>query len=268
MAVQLRDWPVRRWLNRLARRRARNNWAALAGGRGSPRLSGAGQRRLRDEAITLRRNLDLFLMRSDPRLEMVRETLDALNLPIGTDWRWRPDFMAVPLRPSGIASPENAASLGGQAAVWHDCPERALILQQIPNLRATDLSPFALRMEVFGFAGSFLSVSVDLPESALQGLKQSHILRLETGLTIERGMNVFARLNIANGPNTDQITQTIEGLEPGRQDQQVIEFDLAYTEINENRLEKIWLDLIFESPGMNALEVRELFVSRHLRAEF
>lgn len=268
MVQQMRSWPGRKWLNRLARRRAHRSWALLARGQGVPKPGGGAHRRLREDAMGLRRELDLFLIRSDPRRALVRQALDALNLPIGTDWRWRPDFMTMPLRPSGIAAPESGASLGGQAAVWHDCPERALILQQIANQRATDLSPFALRMEVFGFAGGFLAVSIDLPDSALEGLTQDHILRMETSLVIERPMNVFARLNVTNGPNTDQVTHQVDGLVAGSQGQQVIEFDLAYTEINEKRLEKIWLDLIFEGPAMNALEVRELFVSRHLRAEF
>lgn len=256
----------RKWLDRITRERAHQGWAELAR---SKLDFGLNRRRiLREEAIALRRKLDLFLMRTDQRLDLSRESLDALHLPVGTDWRWRPAFMTSPIRPTGIASPENGEMLGDEAAVWHDCPERALILEQIHNLRATDLSPFGMRLEVFGFAGSYLSVSINLPEIALEGLTRSHILRLETGLSIERDMNVYARLNVANGPNTDQVLHQLDGLAPGAQSQQVTEFDLAYTEINEKRLEKIWIDLIFESPWMNALEIRELFVSRHLRADF
>jgi len=56
--------------------------------------------------------------------------------------------------------------------------------------------------------------------------------------------------------------------EAGHYSRQVTEFDLAYIPMNEKRLEKIWLDLIFEAPRMNAVEIRELFFSRHLRAQF
>ncbi|MEF9605251.1 DUF6478 family protein, partial [Paracoccus sp. PXZ] len=154
------------------------------------------------------------------------------------------------------------------AAVWHDCPERALILEQVATTGATDLSPFGLRLEVFGYAGSFLSLSIDLPASALQGLTRSHILRLETGVLAERAIRVYARLNIGHGPNIDEVTLQLHSFEPGLYSRQVTEFDLAYTQMNERRLEKIWLDLIFEAPRMNAVEIRELFFSRHLRAEF
>lgn len=254
----------RKWLDRTAREMSLRAWGELAALNDHP---GPEQKRLlRDQALALRRYLDQFLIGTDRRSELAREELDALHLPVGTDWRWRPDFLSSQIRPSGIAAPDNGATLGGQAAIWHDCPQRALVLEQVLNMRATDLTPFGLRMEVFGFSGNYLAVSFDLPDSSLIGLTQSHILRLETGLVLERDMGVYARLNVANGPNTDQVTHPISAI--GTQSHQVVEFDLAYTEINERRLEKCWIDLIFESPYMNAVQIREIFVSRHLRADF
>ncbi|AGT07663.1 DUF6478 family protein [Paracoccus aminophilus] len=258
--------PARTWFDRILRERANRRWAELADDKQG--LASSRKRMLREEALVLRRKLDQFLQRTDRRAEISGEALDAINLPIGTDWRWRPGFMTAPIVPEGVVSPENGARLGQEAAVWHDCAERALILEQMRNHRATDLAPFGMRMEIFAFAGSFLSVSIDLPQDALQGLTRNYVLRLETGLAIEREMSVFARLNIANGPNTDQILVKLDDLTPDAQGHHITEFDLAATEIDERRLQKIWIDLIFERPTMNALEVRELFVSRHLRAEF
>lgn len=106
-----------------------------------------------------------------------------------------------------------------------------------------------MRLEVFGFSGSFLSISIDLPTEALEGLTSNHILRLETSLVVERPLNVYARLNVGHGPNTDELLQQLRGMDAGLQSQQVVEFDLAYTQMNEKRLEKIWLDLIFEAPA-------------------
>lgn len=225
-------------------------------------------RNLRDEALALRASLDRFLIRSDRRAELSQAALDALYLPGGTDWRWRPGFMAARISPRGAARPEAGTRLGDGAAIWHDCAERALILEQVSNPGATDLSPFGMRLEVFGFTGSFLSVAVDLPGEALAGLTRNHVLRLEAGIVAERAINVYARLNIGHGPNIDEVTERFQSFEPGQRSQQVIEFDLAYTQMNEKRLDKIWLDLIFEAPGMSAVELRELFLSRHLRAEF
>lgn len=255
-----------KWLERKTRERAARQWTALAGG--VETLPSARLRHLREEARALRGSLDRFLIGADRRAARSRAALDALHLPGGTDWRWRPGFMAGQVSPRGLAGPEAGDRLGEGAAVWHDCPERALILEQQANGGATDLSPFGMRLEVFGFAGSFLSLSIDLPESALQGLTRSHVLRLETGIIAERALEVYARLNIGHGPNTDQATLQLRRFEPGHYSRQVTEFDLAYIPMNEKRLEKIWLDLIFEAPRMNAVEIRELFFSRHLRAQF
>ena len=256
----------RKWLERKTREQALRQWTALA--KGVEALGPARLRHLRDEALDLRGSLDRFLIEADRHAARSRAALDALHLPGGTDWRWRPGFMAGRISPRGLAAPENGGQLGEGAAVWHDCPERALILEQVATTGATDLSPFGLRLEVFGYAGSFLSLSIDLPASALQGLTRSHILRLETGVLAERAIRVYARLNIGHGPNIDEVTLQLHSFEPGLYSRQVTEFDLAYTQMNERRLEKIWLDLIFEAPRMNAVEIRELFFSRHLRAEF
>ena len=47
----------------------------------------------------------------------------------------------------------------------------------------------------------------------------------------------------------------------------MVEFDLAYTKLNEKRVERIWLDLIFEGPEMNQVTIRDLTLSRYPRAE-
>ncbi len=53
---------------------------------------------------------------------------------------------------------------------------------------------------------------------------------------------------------------------PQEQKNIVVEFDLAYSKLNEKRIEKIWLDLIFEAPDMNQVILRDLTFSRHRRA--
>jgi hypothetical protein len=45
------------------------------------------------------------------------------------------------------------------------------------------------------------------------------------------------------------------------------EFDLAYTRINEKRVEKAWIDLIFEGPRMNRITLRDLTLIRRMRAD-
>lgn len=255
----------KRWIDRVLRQRAEAQWARL--GEAGAGLRGARLGDLRDEAAMLRRDLDRFLIQSDQRLAISRAGLRDLALPGGTDWRWRPEFLSAPMRPSGLAAPENAARMADRVTIWHDCRHRALILRQVRNARATDLASHGLRIEVMGFSGDFLSLSIDLPPTALEGLTRNHIIRLESAVEVERGQEIYFRLNVGNGPNTEELLRHLGGVVPGQLCQNVTEFDLALTRMNEKRLDKIWLDVIFEKPQMNAVIIREMILSRHPRAQ-
>lgn len=255
----------RRWLATRVRHRAAAQWSDMAGATDS--LSRHALRSLQSEAQDLRRSLDRFLSRAQLRLDGAARSADVLNLPAGTDWRWRPSFLSSRIAPSGIAAPASGEGLGEEAAVWHDCHSHALILRQIPNRSAADLAPFGLQLETLGFAGTYLSVAINLPPDSLDGLTRSHIVRLDATLGVERPMSIYARLNVGHGPNTDELLRHLGDLVPGVPTTRVIEFDLHYLEINERRLERMWLDLIFEAPQMNSVRIRDLFLSRHLRAD-
>ncbi|ARJ68774.1 hypothetical protein B0A89_03125 [Paracoccus contaminans] len=125
-----------------------------------------------------------------------------------------------------------------------------------------------MQLETLGFSGSYLSVAVDMPDSALQGLGRSHIIRLDMTVSVERPISIYGRLNVGHGPNTDELLRHLGDLTPGLlAETKTIEFDLYYIEMNEKRLHKLWLDIIFEAPQMNAVRIRDLFLSRHLRAD-
>ena len=255
----------RRWLADTVRARAARHWSQLAAGTGA--MSNGRLRTLQAEARELRRDLDSLLARAQARLEGPGRAADVLNLPGGTDWRWRPSFLSQRITPAGIAAPQSGEHLGDEAAVWHDCPSQALILRQMPNRNAADLAPYGLQLETLGFCGSYLSVAINLPPSSLDGLTRSHIVRLDAEGGVERPMSIYARLNVGHGPNTDELLRHLGDLVPGVALSRVIEFDLHYLEINEKRLERMWLDLIFEAPQMNSVRIRDLFFSRHLRAD-
>ena len=51
------------------------------------------------------------------------------------------------------------------------------------------------------------------------------------------------------------------------QDQTMVEFDLAYSSLNERRVEGAWIDLIFEGLEMNQIVLRDLTFSRRPRAQ-
>ena len=132
-----------------------------------------------------------------------------------------------------------------------------------PTRRVCFVAPFGLRMDVFNFDGSFLSLVVNLPESAVSGLQRRHLVRMTAVVETERPLEIFARLNIRHGPNTEQLVREL----PLGQGEIVVEFDLAYSNLNEKRVEKAWVDLIFEQPSMNQVILRDVTFSRRPRAD-
>ena len=89
------------------------------------------------------------------------------------------------------------------------------------------------------------------------------VFMLEPIIEMEKPLEIFARLNIKHGPNTEQVVREL----PLNDRVPMVEFDLAYTKLNEKRVESMWLDLIFEGPEMNQVALRDLTFSRRPRAQ-
>ena len=220
-------------------------------------------RRQRARARQIKAHLDQLIHVADERLALPLEGSTSFPKPHNADWAWRPELWRGRLPVPGISAVETRSMLGDEITLFHDCEFSELTLRQLRNLREQDLAPYGLRMDVFRFDGSFLSLVIDLPEDGIEGLKRIHLLRMDVIIELEKPIEVFARLNIKNGPNTEQIVREMD-LE---QDQVVVEFDLAYSNLNERRVEGAWIDLIFEGPEMNQVTLRDLTFSRRPRAQ-
>ena len=253
--------PRSSFLDRVVQRRALARWREAARAAGS--LSLAQLPLLRSDARALRREIDAVLHQVEGRMQLPRIGADSVPAPPTSDWTWRPELWRGPVSPFGVAGAENRAQLGRELTLFHDCSESEITLRQIRNRHETDLAPFALRMDVFRFGGSFLSFALDLPETALRGLHRNHLVRLDLKLELERPLEIFCRLNIKHGPNNEQLVREM----PLSQGDSFVEFDLAYTRMNEKRLEKAWVDIIFERPAMNQIVLRDMTFARYPRAD-
>ncbi|MGD9861822.1 MAG: DUF6478 family protein [Pseudodonghicola sp.] len=219
-------------------------------------------RQQRNRARQLRAQLDRLIHVADGRLALPLIGTSYFPRPHGTDWAWRPELWRGPLPLPGLSSVASKSMLGDEVTLFHDCALSELTLRQLRNTREGDLAPYGLRMDVFSFDGSFLSLVVDLPQAAVQGLTREHIVQVDTIIETEKPLEIFARLNIKHGPNTEQIVREL----PLNEAEVKVEFDLAYSRLNEKRIENMWLDLIFEAPEMNQVVVRDLTFSRRRRA--
>lgn len=235
-------------------------WAKAARAASATKVSAL--RKQRQQARSLKTHLDTLIHVADERLALPMIGSSQFARPHDSDWAWRPEVWRGPIPNPGKASVQNKEMLGEQLTLFHDCTRSELTLRQLRNNRQEDLAPYGLRMDVFRFDGSFLSLVLDLPEAASRGLTRNHLLRMETIVELEKPLEIFARLNIKNGPNTEQIVRELERDRDGI----VVEFDLAYSSLNEKRIEKVWIDLIFEGPEMNQVILRDLTFSRRPRA--
>lgn len=248
-------------LEKVLLRRARAFWSRAAASAASTDLSVL--RRRRNEAWVLRQKLDELTYVADSRLALPRIGSTSFPKPAGTDWSWRPQLWRGALPFKGLSSVASKTMLGHEVTVFHDCMISELSLRQLRNTREADLAPFGLRMDVFRFDGSFLSLVLNLPDASCEGLRKRHLVRMEAIVEVEKPLEIFARLNVRHGPNTEQIVREL----PIYDDQVMVEFDLAYTKLNEKRVEAMWVNLIFEGPEMNQVTIRDVTFSRHPRAE-
>ncbi len=248
-------------MERLLWRRARAFWSRAANAAHTSDLSVL--RRQRNEARILRQKLDELTYAADTRLALPRIGSSSFPKPPGTDWSWRPQLWRGALPFKGMSAVESKTMLGDEVTIFHDCQISELTLRQLRNTREADLAPYGLRMDVFRFDGSFLSLVLNLPKSACDGLLKRHLLRMEAIVEVEKPLEIFARLNVRHGPNTEQIVREL----PLNDDTVMVEFDLAYTKLNEKRVEALWIDLIFEGPEMNQVTIRDVTFSRNPRAE-
>ena len=242
-------------------RRIIRRWSRIA--KNADKLDLSSLRLLRSRAREIRRRLDRLLYVAEGRLTLPAVGSNAILKPLYTDWAYRPQLWRGPVSPLGMVAVESKTEYGDEVKVFHDCRVTELTLRQVRNNRESDLAPFGLRMDVFRFNGSFLSLVVELPEESVQGLERRHLVRLTVVAEVEKPLEIFARLNIKHGPNVEQIVREL----PLGEDEVMVEFDLAYTKLNEKRLERMWLDLIFEGAEMNQIILRDVALTRRPRAE-
>lgn len=253
------------WLARRVRARAARQWRRVlsaSAGHGMPLTA-----ELRDEARDLHHVLGRVLQGGDARSAAGRDSLARLDLPAGTDWRWRPRAFCGRMAAPALIAPSDARQLSDEVTLFHDCAHRALILRQARNRRATDLADYGLALEVMGFSGRFLSFALGLPDAAREGLADHHILRLEAALQAERPIAVYARMNLRQGPNTQTMLRQMGEPVGGPLCHRVVEFDLGHAGLSARSVEAAWLDIIFEAPAMNAIGLRDAVLSRHPRAQ-
>ncbi|AHM03540.1 hypothetical protein roselon_01149 [Roseibacterium elongatum DSM 19469] len=183
--------------------------------------------------------------------------------PEQCDWAMRPAPWRVEMRPRGLVSVASPMELPGAVKLFHDAAHADLSIRQDRVPHWIEGALFGLVLEVYQFDGSFVSLVQDLPQAAIDGLTLAHVITVDIRVEREHPVEVYARLNIQHGPNTETMVRQLDIRDgAGR-----AEFDLAYSKVNEKRIEKAWLDLIIEGPEMTRIALWDMTVSRAPRAD-
>ena len=248
----------------LRSRHAMRRWERAAQSKGA--LDPATLAHLAPQARRLAGHARQLAEAADRALQGPQAGGDVIDRPAQCDWAWRPDPWAVAMTPAVIAGAVGGTQLADGVRLFHDCPLAEITLRQTRATLADAAAPFALSLDALGFDGSFLSLAMDLPQVATAGLRQTHIVRVSVWLHMERPAEMFVRLNIRQGPNTEQIvSELLAGDRPD--DPAIAEFDLGLHEISPAKLEAAWIDLIFERPEMNLVRIEDLTLTRRPRAD-
>jgi hypothetical protein len=226
-------------------------------------LSAADLRAMLTEMRSLRNRLDTLTGEAQTAL-MTRGTVETLSInDIQCDWYGRPGAWAEAMRPRGIVDLPSPSALPGGVTVYHDAAHYDLSLRQEMAPEAYGDARYGLVLEVYRFDGSFVSFVHDLPPEAVAGLTLNHFIAVDIRAEREQPVEVYARLNVQHGPNVEQMVRQVDFRGAGGR----AEFDLAYTKINERRIEKAWLDLIVEGPEMTRIALWDVVVMRAPRAD-
>lgn len=215
------------------------------------------------DARALQAEVSQVLFEADNRLALPSPRTNAILKGKNTDWVWRPALWRVGLGEPGLVSVSSNSMLGGEVTLFHDCKLSEISLRQVRNRRQSDLAPFGLNLDVYRFDGSFVSLALNAPKISVEGLSKRHMIAMHGLLESERSIKVYGRLNIRHGPNVATVLQEVHS----KDSEFYVEFDLAYADLNEARLEQLWVDLIFEQPSMNQVVIRDVTFSRFLRAD-
>ncbi len=248
-------------LDRYLSQRLIRRWVEAAKGADLAELSAL--REQRDTARKLRGSLDRLLYVAEQRLALPRIGSNVFPKPSGTRWSWRPQLWRGPVSPKAAVGVASGLNVGPGVKVFHDCPLEEMTFRQLRNGHEEDLAAFGIQLDILGFKGSFLSMVIDLPEDATDGLRKKDIIQAHLLIEVERPMTLFARLNIKCGPNTEQLVQEV----PAGRREATVDFDLTYADILENRVDGLWLDIILDDPKMNQITFRDITFCRYPRAE-
>ncbi|SOH93999.1 hypothetical protein SAMN06273572_10324 [Monaibacterium marinum] len=178
-------------------------------------------------------------------------------LPEDAEILHRPSILRVLQTPSGQVSPATGTELSADVSVHHDMSPPRIVAHQMP--RSQGRHEYAL--DIWNVRGNFVSLALALPPEQVSRIGKDDLIRVDYTIALEQQCDVFARLNLAHGPNVEQVIRQLDL----RKQNDVLEFDVHYTAFDPTRAKEIWIDLIFNTRPLNRVVIRDIVISRRPR---
>ena len=134
-----------------------------------------------------------------------------------------------------VEGPATGSRLGPAATLHHDADAPALGLAMRPG---------GLRITTYQFAGTYLSLALDLPVQIRDALAPGCRLTVDLDATASRRLTVFLRLNL-QGPRGMSVLHELAVL---RQGTRRVRFDIP---ADFEPVDAAWLDIILSHPRMS-----------------
>lgn len=179
------------------------------------------------------------------------------TFPADAEILHRPSILGRRLTPAGLVEPISGAELTADVSLHHDMVPPRIVARQV----ARDPGRHDFAIDIWNVQGSFISLALALPSEQVARIGRNDLIRLDYAMELDQPCDVFARLNLAHGPNTEQVVRQLDLRKP----QDALEFDVHYTAFDPTRAREIWIDLIFNTRPLNRAIIRDLMISRRPR---
>ncbi len=197
--------------------------------------------------------MGLFARSTRPSERQRMEFPQGFAPPAKTQWAYTPDLVNSGFGGGISGTVLTGTELAPRVNLHHDASTAEM------EISAAD---GGLGLAFGAFDGSFLSLALGLPEDGLRGLGRNDLVRIALRSESAEPFKAYARLNLAYGPNTEQIVRMLE-IGNG---ESFAEFDIFYSEFDPQRASNAWIDVIFNEPSGRRFTLSDAVILRRVRA--
>ncbi|MEM8841650.1 MAG: DUF6478 family protein [Pseudomonadota bacterium] len=170
-------------------------------------------------------------------------------------WQVRPQVFCQALTDPALSTPETGSDICDGLALFHDAADPLMRWSQI--WRAPGEA--GLRLTIYRFEGSFVSLAARIPDSLASKLRPGHQISVSFTARASRPLALDLRLNLEIAGRSETLAAHRILTDCAHS----ASFDLRHFEITGDTQVKAWCDLILRNPGMAEVDFHDLSITMH-----